>query len=223
MCPKNGIAACCLGFVGDTPILIHAIKLLCTISDNPENQSSSSCRQADIEKTHTELGGGGGGGRVSIPGPWTKMAGSHVRHTRRQHRTTQTTQSLIALVTGLNSSFTNARWRCQNTNSMYEMWQTSSESCGNHVVMTTESYREVAGSNLVSDILSLTLLYFAITSLVFLLLSFFAITSLALLYFAITSLVFLLISSFAITSLALVVSTSRRALGTSQWQLADND
>ena len=97
--------------------------------------------------------------------------------------------------------------------------------------MTTESYREVAGSNLVSDILSLTLLvilslallYFAITSLVVLLLSFFAITSLALLYFAITSLVYLLISSFAITSLALVVSTSRRALGTSQWQLADND
>ena len=35
VCPKNGIAACCLGFVGDTPILIDAIKLLCTISDNP--------------------------------------------------------------------------------------------------------------------------------------------------------------------------------------------
>ena len=35
VCLKNGIAACCLGFVGDTPILIHAIKLLCTISDNP--------------------------------------------------------------------------------------------------------------------------------------------------------------------------------------------
>ena len=45
-------------------------------------------------------------GRVSIPGPWTKMAGSHVRHARRQQRTTQTTQSLTALVTGLNSSFT---------------------------------------------------------------------------------------------------------------------
>ena len=35
VCPKNGIAACCLRFVGDTAILIHAIKLLCTISDNP--------------------------------------------------------------------------------------------------------------------------------------------------------------------------------------------
>ena len=35
VCPKNGIAACCLGFVGDTPILIDVIKLQCTISDNP--------------------------------------------------------------------------------------------------------------------------------------------------------------------------------------------
>ena len=32
VCPKNGISACCWGFVRDTPILIHAIKLLCTIS-----------------------------------------------------------------------------------------------------------------------------------------------------------------------------------------------
>ena len=94
VCPNNGIAACCLGFVGDTPILIDAIKLLCTISDNPWKQNSSSCRQADIEKTHNELsknhclqksprgggGGGGGRGRASIPGPWTIMVFVGVKH-----------------------------------------------------------------------------------------------------------------------------------------------
>ena len=89
VCPKNGIAACCLGFVGDTPILIHAIKLLCTISDNPWKQNSSSCRQADIEKTHTELsknhclqksppGGVWGGGGVSIPGPLTILIVTYI-------------------------------------------------------------------------------------------------------------------------------------------------
>ena len=84
VCPNNDITACRLGFVRDTPILIHTIKLLCTISDNPEKQSSSSCRQADIEKmSYPKItvsknprgngggGGGGAGGGGSIPGPWT--------------------------------------------------------------------------------------------------------------------------------------------------------
>ena len=75
-----------LGFVRDTPILIHVIKLLCTISDNPWKQSSSSCRQADTKKTHTELSKnhclhweeGGGGGRCLVHGllrclAWDRM------------------------------------------------------------------------------------------------------------------------------------------------------
>ena len=38
VCPKNGIAACCWGFVRDTPILIHVIKMLCTISKIPRGE-----------------------------------------------------------------------------------------------------------------------------------------------------------------------------------------
>ena len=83
VCPKNGIAACCLGFVGDTPVLIDAIKLLSCYVPFQIIPKSRVGHLADKQILKRRIlsypkiivsnaaggGGGGGGGTVSIPWP----------------------------------------------------------------------------------------------------------------------------------------------------------
>ena len=81
VCPKNGIAACCLRFVGDTPILIDAISCHVPSQIIPKSRIVH-LADKQILKRHilsypkiivskNPPGGGGGGRGGSIPGPWT--------------------------------------------------------------------------------------------------------------------------------------------------------
>ena len=74
--------AACLGFVGDTPILIHAIKLLCTSQIIPKSRVVHLADKQILKRyilsypkiiVSKDLPGGGEGGvgGLSIPGPWT--------------------------------------------------------------------------------------------------------------------------------------------------------